>query len=73
MCVIETSTAGREYKVRDMAQADFGCVARATRSTRDRDARDAMRCAMAAASDRDATARAMGPRASARAKTNAIK
>jgi len=26
MCVVETSTAGREYKVRDMAQADFGCV-----------------------------------------------
>jgi len=24
MCVIETSSAGREYKVRDMAQADFG-------------------------------------------------
>jgi len=28
MCVIETTTAGREYKVRDMAQADFGCVRR---------------------------------------------
>ena len=26
MCVVETSSAGREYKVRDMAQADFGCV-----------------------------------------------
>jgi len=26
MCVIETSSAGREYKVRDMAQADFGCA-----------------------------------------------
>jgi hypothetical protein len=24
MCVIETSTAGRDYKVKDMAQADFG-------------------------------------------------
>ena len=26
MCVVETSSAGREYKVRDMAQADFGYV-----------------------------------------------
>jgi hypothetical protein len=36
MCVVETSTAGREYKVRDMAQADFGYA----RRRRD----DAMRC-----------------------------
>jgi len=33
MCVVETSTAGREYKVRDMAQADFGCVRRAMSSS----------------------------------------
>ena len=26
MCVVKTSSAGREYKVRDMAQADFGYV-----------------------------------------------
>lgn len=31
MCVIETSSAGREYKVRDMAQADFGYVRRSSR------------------------------------------
>jgi hypothetical protein len=42
MCVIETSTAGREYKVRDMAQADFGC-ARLDATRRDATRCDAMR------------------------------
>ena len=50
MCVVETSTAGREYKVRDMAQADFGYARRRRRDATRCDAMFARDfCALAAA------------------------
>ena len=59
MCVIETTTAGREYKVRDMAQADFGCVSRV-----DGDSRSRSRCRpdRASAGGGERSARAIGRR-----------